>query len=153
MENYNYNNQGYNQGYPNQQSYQQQTYQNAPTQNYRATPKKGWSWGAFMLGIHWGIGNRVYWPLLSLLIVIPFIGPIIYLVVAIICGIKGHEWAMNSGTFKTVEEYNAAQDTWDRAGKVMFFIMLIMVVISLILSITLGAAVFAGLAGLAESLS
>ena len=41
-----------------------------------------------------------------------------------VCGAKGHDWARESGLYQTVEEYNAAMNSWNRAGKVMFFVML-----------------------------
>ena len=49
-----------------------------------------------------------------------------------VCGACGHKWAMNSGHFRTVEEFNAVQDSWDRAGKVMFLISLTFFIIWLV---------------------
>lgn len=131
MDNFNQNNvnyqqqgfqqQGNPQGYQ-QSNYQQQGYQQNNVQMNKGNiggtqPLRGWSWGAFMFNIAWGIGNRCYLPLLCLI-------PGFNIIWIFFCGAKGHEWAMNSGLFKTVEEYNAAQYTWDRAGKIMFFVML-----------------------------
>ena len=129
----NYNN-GYNQNF-NNQGYPQQNY-SQPQQDYsqpqrvypqqgpvnKAQPKNGWSWGAFMYSWIWGIANYTYLPLLSFV-------PILSLFWPFVCGACGHKWAMNSGRFKTVEEFNAVQNSWDRAGKFMFFISLIFVVI------------------------
>lgn len=126
-------NNGYQQQNYQQTGYQQQNYQQNDYLNYpqskpqgnmnsgSVTPKTGWSWGAAFLSIWWGIGNGCYLPLLGLL-------PILNIFWWIVCGLKGHQWAMNSGMFRTVEEYNAAQKTWDRAGFVMFIFTIIMVV-------------------------
>ena len=64
MDNYNnFNNNGYQQGYPQQNS----GYGQAPQQGYnmnKTQPISGWSWGAFMFNVAWGIGNKCYLPLL-----------------------------------------------------------------------------------------
>lgn len=80
-------------------------------------PVKGWNWGAFMFTYVWGIGNSAY---LTLLVFVPLLN----LIWPFVCGFKGNEWALNSGTFQTVEEFNAAQKTWNKAGLVMFIVML-----------------------------
>lgn len=149
----NYNNPDYyNPNYnPTQNNYQNSdgrlnypsSTNNIPIQS-KAQPKKGWSWGASMLGILWGFGNHTYMPLLGL---IPFLNFIWW----IICGVKGYEWALESGHFKTVEEFNAVQDSWDRAGKVYLIITLVILAIYFIFFFLIFGATFAGLmAGLSE---
>lgn len=92
-------------------------------------PVHGWSWGAFVLTAPFGIGNGVYLSLLSLI-------PIFSLFWSFVCGAKGYEWAQNSGTYNTVEEFNAAMGSWDRAGKICFFISLGIFALYLILAIS-----------------
>ena len=48
-------------------------------------PKLGWNWGAFMFNWIWGVGNRCYLPLLSL---VPFVG----FIWAFVCGACGNKW-------------------------------------------------------------
>ena len=55
---------------------------------------------------------------------------------------------MNSGTFRTVEEYNAAMSTWDRAGKIMFFVSLAIAVIWVLIFSVLMGSVFSALSSL-----
>lgn len=125
------NNNGFNQGYGQQVNIQKE--QSAPQVGYnqpvqqpisqpqynpqRKQPVSGWSWGAFMFNWVWGIGNKCYLPLLVFV-------PILNWIWIFICGAKGHDWARESGLYQTVEEYNAAMNSWNRAGKVMFFVML-----------------------------
>ena len=70
-----------------------------------------------MFSIMWGIANGTYLPLLCLIPVFNFFW-------IFVCGAKGNEWALESGMWKTTEEFNAVQKSWNRAGKVAFWIML-----------------------------
>lgn len=131
----NYNNQGYNQNYNTNQN----NYQN-PNNNFnypqgqpvnppvygKTQPVTGWNWGACMYGWIWGLANGTWMPLLGIL-------PILNMFWWIVCGIKGNEWALNSGMWKTVEEFNAVQKSWNRAGKVMFWVTFIFLVIYFVL--------------------
>lgn len=85
--------------------------------SYTETPQeiKRWNWGAFMFGACWGIGNYTYLPLLCFI-------PIFNLIWIFFCGAKGNEWAWKSGKFHNVEHFLAVQETWNRAGFVMFII-------------------------------
>lgn len=96
---------------------------------YGPEPVHGWSWGAFMFSLPFGLGNRAY---LTLLVLVPLLN----FVWMFVCGAKGHEWAQNSGTYNTVEEFNAAMGSWDRAGKICFFIWLGIFALYLILAIS-----------------
>lgn len=86
---------------------------------------KKWNWGAAFLSIFWGVGNKSYLALLSLV-------PIVNLFWWIVCGIKGNKWAWESGIFKDVESFDAAQGTWNRAGIVSLIFTIIGFVIGLI---------------------
>ncbi|MGK7896810.1 MAG: DUF4339 domain-containing protein [Xenococcus sp. (in: cyanobacteria)] len=66
---------------------------------------KGWNWGAFGLSLFWSISNRVWIGLLS---IIPYVG----LVVAIVLGVKGNEWAWQSRKWDSVEQFQAYQKGW-----------------------------------------
>lgn len=136
--------QGQNQGFPPQY--------NAHNMNqYSAVPQeiKKWNWGPFMFGIIWGIGNKAYITLIAIAFyiiqffpIIGLIGSIGAFVWAIICGIKGNEWAWKTGDFKDVEQFMAVQRTWNRAGFVYFIIMIAIIVFMIILVIVMGAAFY-----------
>ena len=141
MDNMN-NNQNYNQQIPPTV---------APTQSY-GTPLNqgnksvtGWNWGAMMYGWIWGVANGTYMPLLALV-------PILNMFWWIVCGIKGNDWAMNSGKWKTVEEFNAVQKSWNTAGKVAFWFSIIFLAIYFVMfALIMGMGLFAGIAeGLAS---
>ncbi len=89
-------------------------------------PKLGWSWGAFMYNIAWGIGNKAYLTLLCLV-------PILSIVWIFVCGACGKKWAWNSGMYATAEEFNAAMKSWDRAGLFTFIIAVIVIALYILL--------------------
>lgn len=141
MDNFNNNNFNQNQGYAppvqqkqptqNYQNYQQPNYQNSNgslnyptngTPTNRPVPTTGWNWGAAMYGWIWGLANGTWMPLLGLI-------PVLNMFWWIVCGIKGNEWAMSSGMWRTVEEFNAVQKSWNRAGKFMFWFTVIFLII------------------------
>ena len=131
----NFNNQGYNSNYYNPEYNNQNNFQNPNgSLNYpqgqpvygKTEPIKGWNWGACMYGWIWGLANGTWMPLLGIL-------PILNMFWWIVCGIKGNEWAMNSGMWKTVEEFNAVQKSWNRAGKIMFWLTFIFLIFYFVL--------------------
>ena len=92
---------------------------------------KGWSWGAFALTWIWGIGNRVW--IAFLVLGLSFIW-------AIVLGIKGREWAWQSGKWDSVEQFRKTQSAWDKWGKVLFIAGIIIGVIYVIFMIVAVAA-------------
>lgn len=83
---------------------------------------KGWNWGAFMYNIFWGIGNKTYLPLLTLI-------PIFNIVWIFVVGFKGNEWAWQKGDYKDVEIFKAVQNTWNRAGLINFILSIAVLII------------------------
>lgn len=97
---------------------------------------KKWNWGAFMLNCVWGVGNKSY---LALLCLIPFFG----LIWIFVCGIKGNQWAWESGEFKSVESFENCQKTWNRAGLFAFILnCVILIAYFFILMVAGGVAAF-----------
>jgi hypothetical protein len=92
---------------------------------------KGWNWGAFWLHWIWSIGNQVWIGLLTLLIGI---------VMQIILGIKGNEWAWQNRRWESVEQFKQVQRTWAIWGWVIFAILMVIVVISIVAAIIAGMA-------------
>ena len=93
-------------------------------ENGKETPQeiKGWNWGAFVFNWIWGIGNKTYLPLISLI-------PIVGLVWRFIVGFKGNEWAWQKGDYDNVETFKKVQATWNRAGIVAFIVAIIGIVL------------------------
>lgn len=73
---------------------------------------KGWNWGAFLLGWIWSLGNQVWIGLLTL---IPYVG----IVMLIVLGIKGNEWAWKSRRWESIEAFKAHQRKWAVAGLIV----------------------------------
>lgn len=72
-------------------------------------PVKGWSWGAFLLNWVWAIGNRTW---IGLLVFIPYVG----LIMAIVLGFKGREWAWKNKHWDSVDHFNEVQRRWSFWG-------------------------------------
>jgi hypothetical protein len=73
---------------------------------------QGWNWGAFLLTWIWGLGNNV---LLALLTLVPFVG----LVMWIVLGVKGSEWAWQQKRWDNVEHFRRVQRTWAKWGVIV----------------------------------
>ncbi|TLU66248.1 hypothetical protein FE810_05980 [Thalassotalea litorea] len=73
---------------------------------------KGWSWGAFLLNWIWALGNRTW---IGLLAFIPYVG----LIVAIVLGFKGRQWAWENKRWDSVEHFQRVQKSWSIWGLVL----------------------------------
>ena len=82
---------------------------------------QGWSWGAFFWNWIWAIFNRTWIGLLAL---IPYVG----IVMAIILGVKGREWAWRSKRWQSLEHFNRVQRLWSLWSLVLVLIAVIGVV-------------------------
>ncbi|QQG50381.1 MAG: ribonuclease G [Candidatus Berkelbacteria bacterium] len=90
---------------------------------------KGWNWGAFFLNWIWSIFNKVWIGLLALVLpFIPVVGGIGVLVMAIVLGLKGSEWAWKSRKFESVEQFKKVQKAWAIWGLVIFVIGIVIMV-------------------------
>ncbi|MCE5313909.1 MAG: hypothetical protein ABFD49_02610 [Armatimonadota bacterium] len=85
---------------------------------------RGWNWGAFLLGWIWAIANRTWIGLLAL---VPYIGVIMWVVL----GVKGNEWAWQNRRWDSVEQFKATQRVWAYWG-------LAMIILSFIFGLLLG---------------
>ena len=72
---------------------------------------KGWNWGAFWLNWIWSIAHNVWIGLLAL---------VLGLIMSIILGIKGNEWAWQNRRFESIEQFRAVQAKWAVWGWVIF---------------------------------
>jgi hypothetical protein len=73
---------------------------------------KGWSWGAFLLNWVWAIGNRTWIGLWTL-------APFGWVVMPLVLGFKGREWAWKNKRWDSVEHFNAVQRKWSVWGVVV----------------------------------
>jgi hypothetical protein len=81
---------------------------------------RGWNWGAFFLAPLWGIFNRVW---ISLLAFIPI--PFLALIMSIVLGVKGNEWAWRSRRWDSIEHFNRIQKHWMYWGIIAFLVSLV----------------------------
>ncbi|MBA4544388.1 DUF4352 domain-containing protein [Thermoactinomyces daqus] len=79
---------------------------------------KKWNWGAFFLGPIWAIGNRVWIGLLALI-------PIFGIIMNIILGAKGSEWAWKAKSWKSVDHFKSVQRKWAWWGLGVFVLFVI----------------------------
>ncbi len=76
---------------------------------------RGWNWGAFILTWLWGISNKVW---ISLLSAIPYVG----VIMAIMLGVKGNEWAWRNKRWDSIQHFKSTQKKWSIAGVVILAI-------------------------------
>jgi RNA polymerase subunit RPABC4/transcription elongation factor Spt4 len=84
---------------------------------------KKWNWGALLLHWIWGLGNKVY---IMLLCLIPYVG----LIMAIVGGAKGSEWAWRNKKWENIEHFKRVQKKWAWWGLgvwVAIFLLYIMI--------------------------
>lgn len=87
---------------------------------------KGWNWGAFWLNWIWAIGNQVWIGLLAL---------VLGIIMAIILGIKGNEWAWQSRRFESVEQFKQVQAAWSKWGWIYFAVSVVVAIAILVLAL------------------
>ena len=103
------------------------------------TRHSGWSWGGFMFSPAVIFASRRYvWLLLYLLMIIPFINIIGWLIPMIVLGIKGRDLIMASHTFANQDEARGFMNGIDHAGKIMFWITLILLGLAVIFGLVVG---------------
>ncbi len=109
---------------------------------------RGWNWGAFLLTWIWAIAHKTWIGLLSLVGgLIPFVGPVIVLVMWIMLGLKGNEWAWKNRKFASVEEFKEVQKKWAIWGLVLFIISIVLTAVffSMIMALLGSAALSEGI--------
>ncbi len=91
---------------------------------------RGWNWGAFFLSWIWSVGNNVWWGLLAL---VPYAG----LIMSIVLGIKGSEWAWQNKRWDNVQHFKKTQSTWAKWGAILFIVFVAIGFISAALMVTM----------------
>ena len=78
---------------------------------------KGWSWGGFLLTWIWGIGNKTWVGLIALI-------PAANLVMSIVLGIYGREWAWKNKKWDSVETFKNTQKSWTVWGLILSLLII-----------------------------
>lgn len=81
---------------------------------------KGWNWGAFFLSAIWSIAHSVWIGLLAL---VPYAG----IIMAVILGVKGSEWAWQNRRFESVEQFKTVQKKWAMWGVIIFALVILLI--------------------------
>src|SRR3989338_2618991 len=87
---------------------------------------KGWNWGAAGLTWIWGVYHGVWISLLTFI-------PIVNIIMIIVLGFKGNEWAWRARPWESVERFVFSQKKWKPWG-IVFFALIILGLISSILN-------------------
>ncbi len=83
---------------------------------------KGWNWGAAGLTWIWGASQGVWISLLALI-------PLVNIVMWIILGLKGNEWAWKSQKWESVDAFVSYQRKWKLWG-IAFFVLAMLGILS-----------------------
>ena len=87
-----------------------------------------WNWGAFFWGWIWGIGNGVYWPLITL---IPYVGQVAALIIMFILGANGSRYAWDNFS-GSAAEFDERQHNWAVAAGITCLITIGIVIIAIV---------------------
>ncbi len=85
----------------------------------------GWCWGACGLTWIWGIANSVWIALFALLAIVPIVGWLFFLGLAIWLGINGHALAWQHRRFASPEEYRVTMRAWNNGGAIFAIVLLV----------------------------
>jgi hypothetical protein len=91
---------------------------------------QGWNWGAFLLNWIWAIGNNVWIGLIALI-------PAASLVMAIILGVKGNEWAWQSRKWQSVEQFRRTQAVWTMWAVIILVFWVLMIAAAILIPLLL----------------
>jgi heme/copper-type cytochrome/quinol oxidase subunit 2 len=82
-----------------------------------------WNWGAFMMNWLWGIFNKTYIALLTLV-------PIVGLVIPFVLGFKGNAWAWRNKRWDSLEHFRRVQRKWTIWGIIILIVSAVAAVVS-----------------------
>ncbi|MBP9749118.1 MAG: hypothetical protein KBD21_00035 [Candidatus Pacebacteria bacterium] len=109
-----------------QQTVQQPFVSSAQEDEERQYGRPGWSWGGFMFHVYFAACVRRYGYLAWLVVfLIPLLSIPVVLGLMFYFGVKGREIAASSPLFKNKQQYIGFMKGIDRAGKVLFFLMFV----------------------------
>ena len=83
---------------------------------------RGWNWGASLLGWIWAIGNSRYdmaaygLAVYALSFLLGPLGWLAQLVMSVILGVKGNDWAWQGKKWRSIEHFKKTQRAWIKWG-------------------------------------
>ncbi len=86
---------------------------------------KGWNWGAFFLNWIWAIAHNTWIGLLAL---------VLGIIMSIILGVKGNEWAWQNRKWESVEQFKQVQKAWATWGLIIFIASIVLSVVASVIS-------------------
>ena len=92
---------------------------------------KGWSWGGFLLNWIWAIGNQVWIGLLGLV-------PCLNVIMMIVLGVKGNEWAWQNRKWESVEQFKKVQGIWVKWGLILLAVSIVLSIIWVVIAAVIG---------------
>ena len=92
---------------------------------------KRWNWGAFVFSWIWGLFNHTFIALLALI-------PYVTVIVVVVLGLKGNEWAWRNKKWESVDQFHAAQRKWAVAAAIVWGIILLAVIAAVALPFLIG---------------
>lgn len=98
----------------------------------------GWNWGAFLLNFIWALGNRA-WGIAALTFVISFFSPLVLfiptIIIMIVSGVKGNEWAWRSKRWRSVEHFRSTQRKWAWAGLIVVGGPVLLIILAIVIQL------------------
>jgi hypothetical protein len=86
-----------------------------------------WNWGACVLSWIWGIGNKTYIALLTLL-------PVVGIIMMFILGAKGNEWAWQNNRWDSIEHFENVQRRWAMMAWALILLLAVVSIISVVVN-------------------
>jgi hypothetical protein len=93
---------------------------------------QGWNWGAFLLNWIWALAHKA-WLGFVLSFFLGIVG-------AIVCGLKGNEWAWQNNRYQSVEHFRESQGKWTKWGVIILVVGVGLGVLGAIISVLAAVA-------------
>ena len=93
-----------------------------------------WNWGAFGFNWIWGIGNDTWIALLMFV-------PVANLVMLVLLGVKGNEWAWQNKRWESIEQFKRVQHLWAKVWVILLIVTVVLWILFGILFATILSAV------------
>ncbi len=90
-------------------------------------------WGSFYFNWIWALCNELVVYGLIALVISLFTSGIGVLIIAFVFGFKGNRWAWGKSKTATFEEFAKRQEPWDKWGKILFIISIVLFVLYLLI--------------------
>lgn len=98
--------------------------------------RKEFNWGAFFGTWLWGLFNKSFKTLWMLLLGLTPWG----FYYALVCGLKGNEWAYKNKNWKSIEEFKTSQETQTIVFVVLNIFIIPLIIFALVFTLTIGLA-------------